>query len=702
MVNHCQKCNRPVDSGAKGSITQWVFVCRCNLADGSKDVSARISICDQCGKRKQIERKGSLTQWILRADICKCDSEAIATEKVTAKGALPASDSHRVETEDELKFSSDEFPVDRYKPIRQLGTGAHGEVFLSRDRVLQKWVAIKRLHSISSEILIQFQNEARLVSKLHHKNIVQILDFGATENGDPFMVMEYVEGLSLRKWIDENGPFAISDACQIVIEICEALSYAHKQMILHRDITAANVIISLRDVDDPVVKIIDFGIAKIRQTVQEAQEGKDTIAGSPLYMSADQANGLKYDQRSEIYSLGCLFFELLMGKVPFEGETALETISMHAHEEPPSMEDMITDEGDNKLEEIVQRCLAKEPIQRFQSTKELKKAIGEFVSARGFYRDSQEEAALVPSSPVYKRKLNVRFLVMILVPVIFISVFIIQNNLKKKPVVDKQIEPYLKKNRGILPEIAKKSGAFIEGVSDEGGPYTFPVDFLMCTDEKMKELEGRKITNLALWNCPINGSGLAYLKDVPLEIINLDGASIEVENFKYLKPIKTLRTVFLGNTMINTKGLKLIGRLDSVSRLSLLNCSGIDDEAVSVIVSQYPNLESLSLAETPVTSRGFKHLSKLTKLKTLLLERTNFSDKDAKYLINLPLTNLLLKHTPITDKAIDKLARIKSLQVIDVRGCAKVSKIEHKKYPRLRIYSNTPAQGRYDGIEQLY
>ena len=222
MVKTCQKCSRPVDTVAKGSITQWVFVCRCSLDDGPGNATVHIEICDQCGKSKTENREGSLTQWILRSDTCKCEKENLQSLKRSKKAE---SEQKQEESLEALKLSVDEFPTDRYKPVRQLGKGAYGEVYLSKDKLLKKWVAIKMMHSISADTLIQFQNEARLVSKLNHSNIVQILDFGATNGGYPYMVMEYVDGFSLRKWIDENGTFSISDACHIGLEICEALSY---------------------------------------------------------------------------------------------------------------------------------------------------------------------------------------------------------------------------------------------------------------------------------------------------------------------------------------------------------------------------------------------------------------------------------------------------------------------------------------------
>ena len=263
----------------------------------------------------------------------------------------------------------------------------------------------------------------------------------------------------------------------LVLRFAKPLAISLDLGILHRDITAANVIISLTHRDNPQVKVIDFGIAKIRQTEQELNKGKDTVAGNPLYMSADQANGLNYDQRSEIYSIGCLFFELISGQVPFQGDTALETISMHAHEKPPMLKDRVSFPVDERLEEIIEKCLAKEPADRYQSTSELQAAIQEFIESQQIFEVEKDDSETSPGLTVRHANLKTVALLLISVGLVLIVGLALQKHFSKQPkFAEKKIE--LKaQSKGILPEIDKKAGTFIEGVSRAGITLYLPGRF---------------------------------------------------------------------------------------------------------------------------------------------------------------------------------------------------------------------------------
>jgi len=157
------------------------------------------------------------------------------------------------------------------------------------------------------------------------------------------MVLDYVEGHSLQAIIASDGTLPWNLCRSIFIELCEALSYAHEHGIFHRDIKPSNILINLLEDGTLTVHIIDWGIAVSMgaNSVQETDQARDTIVGTPFYMSPDQGLGRPYDSRSEIYSLGCVLFECLAGTPPFSGETALETLSKHASEEPPRLSEII-------------------------------------------------------------------------------------------------------------------------------------------------------------------------------------------------------------------------------------------------------------------------------------------------------------------------------------------------------------------------
>jgi len=358
-------------------MTEWIVACHClDSARASLTADERIDLCATCGKRIPSGRAGSFTQWVFRSDTCKCDVPIHMRPRMEeSTQSQSPEDNH--EEEEELSIDGEPFPLDRYKPLAELGAGVTGRVYMCRDRLLGKRVAIKCLRVINSEQLIAFQREAKATSLLQHPSIVPVLDFGATTAGAPYMVLDFVQGITLAKYMSENGPPDFPKSLSIAVSLAEALEYAHDKGVFHRDVQPANVLLQNAEGEFPDVRVIDFGIAAFSDTSKQS----DTIAGTPMYMSPDQANGLKYDRRSEIYSLGCVLFELLTGSPPFAGDTALETISMHAREPVPTLAEANPELSYSaELETIVADCLAKNPEERFSSMKELAAELKEELS----------------------------------------------------------------------------------------------------------------------------------------------------------------------------------------------------------------------------------------------------------------------------------------------------------------------------------
>ncbi|MBX9670684.1 MAG: serine/threonine protein kinase [Candidatus Obscuribacterales bacterium] len=275
-----------------------------------------------------VTRTGSLTQWIFRPDSCKCE-QPVAKEITTKIPALATEFAEK--WDDELPLGSEKFPISRYAPKALLGTGGSGIVYLARDRILRKKVAVKLLNQLTGSQLILFQDEARSTSKLSHKNIIQILDFGPTENGTPYMVLEYVpNATTLEELIKTSGALAFEYALEVFIKVCEGLEHAHHMGVFHRDIKPSNILVAPGQAGEKTVKLIDFGVAKYIDFLDPSQPQATTIAGTPAYMAPEQIRNEPYDARSEIYSLGCVFFETLTGHPPFVAATALETMALHA------------------------------------------------------------------------------------------------------------------------------------------------------------------------------------------------------------------------------------------------------------------------------------------------------------------------------------------------------------------------------------
>src|SRR5579885_699934 len=309
----CSKCGRPKESQASASLTQWFAVCTCDVQE--PEAIREVRLCTTCGKRINEGRSGSFTQWIFRSDVCSCK------QSLYASGASPAQQESThidfsapsepsIEDDEEMLVNEDiaidagTFPSDRYKPLTLLGCGVAGTVYLCQDKILSKKVAVKTLRERSNKQLIALQNEARACSKLKHKNIVQVLDFGVTDGGIPYMVMQYVRGESLESIKRRLRALEWRPLIMMIVELCKALAYLHENQIFHRDLKPSNILVRDANEEPPQVWLIDFGISI------QAGEGNSTatLAGTPAYMSPDHAAGRAYTAASDIYSLGCILF----------------------------------------------------------------------------------------------------------------------------------------------------------------------------------------------------------------------------------------------------------------------------------------------------------------------------------------------------------------------------------------------------------
>jgi tRNA A-37 threonylcarbamoyl transferase component Bud32 len=262
---------------------------------------------------------------------------------------------------------------DRYRLGSLLGVGGMAKVYLADDRVLERQVAVKVLsppYAQDPMFVERFRREARAAARLSHPNIVAVFDSGS-DAGEHYLVMEYVAGQSLAELLHRQGRLTPRRAAELAVEVCAALAAAHAQGLVHRDVKPANV---LADADGRV-KVADFGIVKAAATA--TLTGTGTVLGTAAYLSPEQAQGGPVDARSDLYSLGCLLYELLCGTPPFGSgadspPVAVATRHLHQPPEPPSAHNPQVDAG---LDAVVLTALAKEPAQRYQSAVELQDAL---------------------------------------------------------------------------------------------------------------------------------------------------------------------------------------------------------------------------------------------------------------------------------------------------------------------------------------
>ena len=253
---------------------------------------------------------------------------------------------------------------DRYEIIEKIGTGGMSDVYKAKDNTLDRCVAVKVLKQEFSEnatFVSKFKVEAKAAAGLMHPNIVNVYDVGS-ENGIYYIIMELVEGITLKKYIEKKSRLSVNEAVSIAIQVSMGIEAAHNAGIIHRDIKPQNIIISR----EGKVKVTDFGIAK----AATSNTISSNVMGSVHYTSPEQARGGYSDARSDIYSLGITMFEMLTGRVPFNGDTTVAIAIKHIQEELPSMRDIVPDITDS-VEQIVEKCCQKSPDRRYQNVGEL-------------------------------------------------------------------------------------------------------------------------------------------------------------------------------------------------------------------------------------------------------------------------------------------------------------------------------------------
>ncbi len=274
--------------------------------------------------------------------------------------------------------------ADRYEILSVLGSGAGGTVYKAKHRFMLKMVAIKIMHPNNARkihALQRFRNEAITSSFLTHPNIVSVLDFGVTEKGLAFMIMDFCNGETLSRAIERRGALTPAQALPLFIQLCDGLEHAHRSGVLHRDLKPSNILVSGIGSEEPVARILDFGTAVLTRDLAgynlEMQK-PGFIYGSPLYMSPEQCRGTKLDASSDIYSLGCLMYETLTGNPPIDAETVNEALMHQIFKDPIHIGR--TDFGKNSppiLQGIIMRTLRKEQALRYSSAQELKAYLAE-------------------------------------------------------------------------------------------------------------------------------------------------------------------------------------------------------------------------------------------------------------------------------------------------------------------------------------
>lgn len=556
---------------------------------------------------------------------------------------------------------------DRYTPQGLLGKGGMGAVYKAFDSYLKIDVAVKIMYidAVSPDTLARFQREAKLASKLKHKNIVTIFDFGIMENEVPYMILEFISGKDLEEMLAEQGPLNLSDAMPIFEQICSALIHSHSAGILHRDLKPANTILHNTDSGDLVVKLVDFGIARSTQVEKNPTLTKSgVVIGSPLYMSPEQITSSKIDERSDIYSLGCLMFKTLTGFPPIEGSSILDTLSLKSTKVAPSLQDFSI-EADEEFERILARCLESDPTNRFQSVEELKSSLDAYITNSETVdkpRVEQIENENIESKKFY----SLKFASLLISLVILFGILVFSllnsdesfdtkqksNNTEKKDVVQRY------DSSSFLRQTGHSSWTVVEGASHE-------------TFEHLSKKSNVDIVSIN--SVQVSKSDCVLITELPIQkLVLIDIDPLKSAAIKEISKIRTLKELhFTFCKFEDASGFSALHELPQLHRLEIEN-SGILNESINEAAINYigaiPALSCLVLKGTKVSAQALKAFPEDKKLKELDLGNIGLRENEFSFLWNLKVDNLSLRQNSISPTFVRKILTRKKLVSINLKG----------------------------------
>lgn len=299
----------------------------------------------------------------------------------------------------------------RYRVVKPLGEGGMGQVYLALHEAIEKQIALKVLrpeYSAKEDIVTRFQQEAISASRIKHPNVLEVFDFGRLDNGCAYLAMEYLSGNDLADELVRYGHLQTRRALRITLQVCRALSSAHKAHVVHRDMKPDNVFLQ-RTVDgEEIIKIVDFGIAQLRNPDEEAKSTAPRrrltktgmIFGTPEYMAPEQAAGKKADHRVDVYAVGIILFEMLTGAVPFTGDSFMAVLAAHMNDPVPSMLRYRPDLNvSQQLHDVVTQALNKDPDQRFASMTDFAAALLTTPEGQALQASGELQPTTLPPPP---------------------------------------------------------------------------------------------------------------------------------------------------------------------------------------------------------------------------------------------------------------------------------------------------------------
>ncbi|MDR3615328.1 MAG: protein kinase [Candidatus Obscuribacterales bacterium] len=578
----------------------------------------------------------------------------------------------------------------QFKIRNTLGEGGMSFVYLCDDIALNRQVALKvmRVSAQSNEqALMRFRREGQAVAMLSHSNVVKVHSLQFTENDQPFLVMEVVQGVSLSQLLEISGPLRLPRALKFLAQICDGIAHAHENGVIHRDLKLSNIMLINPDRSDERIKILDFGIAKVvnETSVKMTQTGE--VFGSPAYMSPEQALGKTVDTKTDQYSLGCIAFELLTGRTPFAAENYLAVLMAHVQEKAPSVNEFMQVPVPANIERTIARLLAKEPKDRFESIDEVKKAF------KGEMKVSK------PLSINLKKHVNFRYVAYAgacllsagLIAAIAFATQAPKTGAKVSPKaskIEKDVHTLQPSDNTIdaaldTTDDGKLAALFVK--SKNRSTFGSQLNGTDISDQGLTYLaQCPNLVDLSIKNCRvITPAGIAKLAKLPLVILALDNTNTDDTALVSIGTMKQLQKLSVDNCdTITEKGISHLTALSNLNELSISDLRLLRGDVLKTVAKMksltklhmdndfigaglpylaHSRITWLSMGGCKTTTQELLALTKLRSLVTLRIDKDNVDRKTLLALAKLPhLKELTIKKTAISRSAIDEFHSINS------------------------------------------
>lgn len=593
--------------------------------------------------------------------------------------------------------------LEKFRIVEFLGSGGMGSVYRVDHLLLDKQFAFKCLNKFQQADASwkRFQNEAKAAQLLDHPNLLRVFEFGLLESGQPFFLMELIEGTTLADEIKRLGHLPAQRAVSLFIQVAFAIACAHNQKIVHRDLKPSNIMLVApkSEYERESVKVVDFGIAKlsgIDEFNQQTLTRTGEVFGSPYYMSPEQCMGLPVDHRSDLYSLGCVFYETLTSAPPFMGETALSTMMKHQSDKPLSLKEASM--GENyppALEQIIGKLLEKDPEKRYQSAENLAR---DLIGLERSLKEEEGRAVTIadisvnrektPTQKNFERK-NIAGAIKAIVfgACLYIlgvatSYFYFKNTAPPPPVIVREEYPRywseLKDGLKIFSFPEQPIGTLL-GRNNRTKPAMgrlavdpheeigLMIDREMDNDPTL--LSRFRPDDLAVLDyCGQEGNSTlyAFFRDLSgLKCLNVSGTTFSDIDLLILPYLKNLICLNLSTSDVDCTEL---AKYEEIYNLRFLDISHTNKpEDVLKLVPKFKNLMHLAIATNGIGDKNLIAVGKSKTIKVLNLSNNLITDEGVKYISNIPSLEWLdLSRTKVTPKCLDSLLKLKKLRTLEI------------------------------------